>query len=174
MVAGHKREHAGPERRRVGRGRAGAGPAGGPLAPAGRGAILWPRPSRTPLSPAAAYVRAFDRFADFDGRASRAAYWGFWAVHAGLTLVLTAASAVVGTSLDAAWIAGSAVVALYLVLGFFPALSATARRLHDVGRSSWLVALVALPPLGLLVLYWCVLPGEPAPNAWGQPSGPEG
>ena len=86
-----------------------------------------------------------------------------------MTGALGAASAVVGTVLDVAWIAGSAVLALYLVLSVFPALAVAARRMHDVGRSSFLVALAALPPLALLVLYWLALPGDPAPNDWGRP-----
>ncbi len=90
-----------------------------------------------------------------------------------MTFALGAASAVVGTVLDLAWIAGSAVLALYLVLAFFPALSLAARRLHDIGKTSFLVALVCVPPLGLLVAYWCLLPGDPGPNDWGRPVGDE-
>ena len=121
------------------------------------------------MSPAAAYLDALARFADFDGRTSRRAFVGFWAVHAAVTVVLGLASALVGTWMDLAWIAGSAVLALYLVLTFFPALGVLARRLHDTGRTSWLVALLGLPPLGLLVLWWCLQPGEAGPNDWGRP-----
>lgn len=117
----------------------------------------------------AAYLDAFARFADVDGRTSRRAFWGFWLVHAALTLALGAASAVAGTLADLPWVAGSAVLALYLVLAFFPSLALIARRLHDTGRTSWLCALIGLPPLTLLVVYWCLLPGEPGPNDWGQP-----
>ena len=114
------------------------------------------------------YLDALARFADFDGRASRAEFWGFALVHGVVTAALAAASAVLGVVLDVAWIVGGAVFALYAVLTFFPALSAAARRLHDVGRSSLLVGLVLVPPFGLLVLYWLCLPGEPGPNDWGR------
>ena len=120
------------------------------------------------MSPAAAYLRVLAAFADFDGRASRAELWGFVLVHGLVTAVLLIASAVVGELAGLAWVAGSAVLALYLALTFFPALSAVARRLHDTGRSSWLTVLAVVPPLGLLVLYWACLPGEPGPNEWGQ------
>ncbi|MEM0963091.1 MAG: DUF805 domain-containing protein [Bacteroidota bacterium] len=115
------------------------------------------------------YLDVLARFADFDGRASRAQFWGFWVVHAIVTLVLLAASVAVGLVLGLAWIGGSAVLALYLAASFFPALSLLARRLHDVGRSSFFVALALVPIAGLVVLYWCLLPSEPAPNAWGRP-----
>lgn len=87
-----------------------------------------------------------------------------------MTLAVGAASAVVGTMLDLAWVAGSAVLAVCLVLAFVPGLAVSARRLHDAGRSSLLLALAALPPLTLLVVYWLALPSEAGPNAWGQPA----
>lgn len=120
---------------------------------------------------AAAYLNAFVLFADFDGRTSRAGYWGFLAVHAAVSAVLVVASAVVGEVAGLAWVVGGAVAALYLAVTFFPVLSATARRLHDTGRSSLWVALALLPPLALLLAVWLAQPGEPAPNGWGQPPG---
>ena len=107
------------------------------------------------MSPAAAYLRVLAAFADFDGRASRAEFWGFVLVHLGVTVVLAVASAVVGTVTEAAWVVGSAVFALYAVGTFFPALSAVARRLHDTGRSS-LFVLVGLLLLAVVGLLWVV------------------
>ena len=121
------------------------------------------------MPPADAYLHALSLFADFDGRASRAEYWGFLGVHGTLTAVLVVGSAVLGELAGQAWVVGGALAAVYLTLTFFPLLSATARRLHDGGRSSLLVGLAVVPPLALLVLYWCALPGDPAPNAWGPP-----
>ena len=123
------------------------------------------------MSPAAAYLRVLAAFANFDGRASRAEFWGFALVHLGVTAALGGASAVVGTVTEAAWVVGSAVFALYAVGTFFPALSAVARRLHDTGRSSLFVLVGLLPVIGLVLVYWLALPGDPAPNAWGQPAG---
>ena len=124
------------------------------------------------MSPAAAYLRVLASFADFDGRASRAEWWGFVLVHLGVTAALAVASAVVGTVTEAAWVAGSAVFALYAVGTFFPALSAVARRLHDVGRSSLFVLVGLVPVVGLVLVYWLAQPGDPAPNTWGQPPTP--
>ena len=118
---------------------------------------------------AAHYLHALARFADFDGRASRAEWWGFVAVHAAVGGALLVGSAVVAEGLDLGWVAGGVLVSLYGVLTFFPALSGAARRLHDVGRSSLWVALAFVPPLAVLVVVWLALPGGPAPNAWGQP-----
>lgn len=117
---------------------------------------------------AAYYLQVFGRVADFDGRSRRAELAAFAAVHAAVTAVLVAASVGAGRALGLPWIVGGSVVALYLVVAFVPALAAAARRLHDTGRSSLLLALVAVPPLGLLLLWWLALPGEPGPNRWGR------
>ncbi|MGB3542674.1 DUF805 domain-containing protein [Rubrivirga sp.] len=120
-------------------------------------------------SASAHYLSALARFADFDGRASRAELWSFFGVHVAVVLVLLAVSAVLGTVLDLGWVAGSLVLALYLALTFFPALSAVARRLHDTGRSSFWVALALIPVIGLWLVVWLLEAGDPAPNEWGQP-----
>ena len=125
------------------------------------------------MTPAAAYLHVLAAFADFDGRASRAELWGFALVHTLVTAALVAASALVGQRGGTGWVAASAVVALYLAVSFFPALSAVARRLHDTGRSSLLVAVGLVPVAGVLLLYWLVLPGDPGPNRYGQPPGGE-
>ena len=121
---------------------------------------------------AAHYLTALARFADFDGRASRAELWGFVGVHVAVTLALVAVSAVVGTVLEVGWVAGSLVLALYLALTFFPLLSAVARRLHDTGRSGWWQLLYFLPLVGALVLLvLSVLPSERIKNVYGPPPG---
>ena len=119
---------------------------------------------------AAHYLRTLALFADFDGRASRAEWWGFVAVHLALTLALLTASAVLAEALDVGWVAGGVPVSLYLVATFFPTVSGAARRLHDVGRSSLWLAVAVVPPLAVLLAVWLAMPGEPAPNAWGQPT----
>ena len=118
------------------------------------------------------YLRALGRFADFDGRAGRRELWAFVGVHGVVLLVLGAASTAVGIALDLPWIASGLVLSVYVAVSAVPTLAVVARRLHDTGRSSLLVLVSLVPVLGLVVLYWLALPGEPAPNAWGQPPPP--
>ena len=121
------------------------------------------------MSPSAAYLRVLAAFADFDGRASRAEFWGFWLVHGGIGVVLLIGSAVVADRAALGFVAGGMVFATYAALTFFPALSLIARRIHDVGRTSLWTVLLLVPVLGWAVLaVWLVQPGEPGPNGWGQ------
>lgn len=51
-----------------------------------------------------------------------------------------------------------------------PGLAVAAWRLHDTGRSGWLVVLSFLPALGWIVLaLWCVLQGDREANVHGAP-----
>ena len=96
------------------------------------------------------------QYATFSGRASRSEYWWFF-----LFQVLV----MVATSMLGDVINGIASLALLL-----PALAVGARRLHDIGRTGWW-QLLLLSGIGFLVLlYWCVQPGEGAGNIYGEPS----
>jgi len=80
----------------------------------------------------------FSKYADFDGRGSRAECWGFLGFAA---LACTAAALVHGK------------LALLIVALFaLPALAAAARRLRDTGLSAWWLLIALLPVVGLLAL----------------------
>jgi uncharacterized membrane protein YhaH (DUF805 family) len=136
----------------------------------------------------------FRQYATFAGRARRSEFWYFV-----LFLIL---GAIVAAILDAALGAEDAVGSGTLGLVFnlatlLPTVAATARRLHDTGRSGWWQAAV-IPPsillgfglgsesqalaalgglatigLGLLILVWLILRGTQGPNRFGpDPLGP--
>jgi uncharacterized membrane protein YhaH (DUF805 family) len=104
----------------------------------------------------------FDHYVDFDGRASRPAYW-WWFLFA---LLAGVAAAI----LDAAF--GSApllrvVVGLGLLL---PGLSVGIRRLHDTDRSGWWILIGLIPIVGWIVLLIFYLrEGDPGENQYGPP-----
>ncbi len=45
-------------------------------------------------------------------------------------------------------------------------------RLRDIGKSPWLALLLFLPPLSMLVIAYCVLPGNKSANRYGPPPKP--
>ena len=106
------------------------------------------------------YVSAFQRYADYRGRATRLEYWMFVLVHVAILITLAVLSEAV-----AEWI-------IYLLLAYYvatvvPVTALVARRLHDVGYSGWL-QLINLLPFGFLVLLvFMALPGTPGPNRFG-------
>ncbi len=95
----------------------------------------------------------------FDGRASRSEFWWFYLFMVIVQQVLDIAA----VALDMFYIG-------LIAFLFIPASqSASARRLHDGGRSGWNV-LWCLTIIGaFVVLYWYIADGEPTDNSYGSP-----
>jgi uncharacterized membrane protein YhaH (DUF805 family) len=116
-------------------------------------------------------------YIDLNGRADRAAFWQYVLVYLAITLLLS--------------LLGFRLLANLVGAGLFlPTLSISVRRLHDVGRSGWLVlvptvpiflmgafwfifwplltvlSLTALACIGYLI-YLCAQPGMAGPNQFG-------
>jgi uncharacterized membrane protein YhaH (DUF805 family) len=89
-----------------------------------------------------------NKYADFNGRARRSEYWWFVVFNAVVTTLASVVDAIIGTrSGSFGVIEGLAALALLL-----PGLAVGARRLHDVGRSGWLLLLAIIPVIGALIL----------------------
>lgn len=119
-------------------------------------------------------------YATFTGRAARPEFW--WFVLFGIIVH------VIANMIDRILFGGTAVhtyaggmsMSMYyhprflgsiasLVL-LLPNLAAGARRLHDTGKSAWLLLLVLVPVIGwLALLYFYVQPGDAGANTFGPP-----
>lgn len=95
---------------------------------------------------------------DFNGRASRSEYWWFYLAFNVITTLFGVIAVFMWT------ITGSEVwtIIVYLpYLLYLPLLSAGVRRIHDHGKSGWLI----LVPL--YNFYLTIVEGEGMPNAYG-------
>ena len=122
----------------------------------------------------AAFQRALSNYGNFNGRASRSAFW-WWVLAVILVLLVT-------RIIDGALIAPvlrfgafepnagqplSVLVSLGLLL---PNLAVGARRLHDIGRTGWWLLIGLVPLIGTLVLiYFYIQPSESGANQFGEP-----
>lgn len=97
----------------------------------------------------------FAKFADFSGRATRSEYW--WFVLAYFILAL-----VTGFIHEYLYFL---VVLVFLV----PMISAGVRRLHDIGKTGWLLLIGLIPLVGLVLIYFMVQPTQPESNPYGAP-----
>lgn len=104
------------------------------------------------------YFLAFQKYADFYGKANREEYWLF-VLFTNLATILTI---VLDHTLDLV-IHGTfygPIYLIYLTITFIPGLSLAVRRLHDVGKSGWMLLLAFIPIIGALwLLYLFVSPG---------------
>lgn len=107
----------------------------------------------------AAIKTCLRKYADFGGRAGRPEFWWFFVFQIGVYVV---------ASILGSWLYFLAFLGLAL-----PAIAVGVRRLHDTGKSGWLMLLALVPLLGgLVLLYLAAQPGEPARNAYGAPVTP--
>ena len=102
-----------------------------------------------------------DKYAEFNGRASRSEFWWF-----------ALATSAVGLALS---ILNLNIIALLFNLAVIvPSLAVGARRLHDIGKSGWFQLIWLIPLIGWAVLiYWLVQPTGPA-NQYGDNTGGAG
>jgi uncharacterized membrane protein YhaH (DUF805 family) len=97
----------------------------------------------------------FTKYADFTGRASRSEYWWF---------VLAEVIVLVVTGFIHQYVYTIAALAFLL-----PALAVAARRMHDMGKTGWLLLLAIIPLVNLILIYFLVQPTQPESNQWGAP-----
>jgi len=108
------------------------------------------------------------QYVGFSGRASRSEYWfaylSFMVAVVGM-LTLTLVSVFVVDAL--AGVMFMLTMVLY-VGAFLPLLAVSVRRLHDLGKSGWMMLIMFIPFVGgILLLVWFVTDGEAANNAYG-------
>ena len=104
----------------------------------------------------AAVKTCLQKYADISGRAGRPEFWWFFVAQ----LVAYIVASLLGGWLDY-------VVMLALLL---PSVAVGVRRLHDTGKTGWLMLIAVVPLLGaLVVLYLAAQPGEAGANTYGEP-----
>jgi uncharacterized membrane protein YhaH (DUF805 family) len=100
------------------------------------------------------FVSAVEKFADFNGRATRTAYWMFVLISIIIQVILT----LLGFETIAA------IISLLLII---PNISVGARRLHDTGRSGWWQLIHFVPLIGLIVMIVFLVQDSVDDNEYG-------
>ncbi len=103
------------------------------------------------------YVESWQKYTDFQGRASRPAYWWPALVSFLISLIL---SLLVGP-----------LYLIYSLAYLCPSIALGVRRLHDVGRTGKWMWIVITGVGAIVLLYWAVQPSSQETNEWGPPAG---
>ncbi|MCS5551622.1 MAG: DUF805 domain-containing protein, partial [Gammaproteobacteria bacterium] len=77
------------------------------------------------------YLKVVKQYADFNGRARRQEYWMF--------TLFNCIFAVLAMVLDSVLGATPLIYGLYVLAIIIPSIAVSVRRLHDVGKSGWMV-----------------------------------
>lgn len=113
------------------------------------------------------YLKAFNHYLDFSGRARRAEYWFFV-----LFNVLAAFLAMAFDNLLDTTFEGQTFGWIYLAYGlfsFFPSLAVAVRRLQDTNRSGFMLFLSLIPIVGgIWLLILLLMEGDKGPNEYGD------
>jgi len=114
-----------------------------------------------------------NRYAQFDGRASRSEFWYFALFYFIMDVIAAIIDAfvlnpIMGTTPDQA--AQGGILQMIFALGLLiPSIALGIRRLHDIGKSGWWYLLVLIPIIGwLALLYFYILDSQPGSNQYGE------
>ena len=113
-----------------------------------------------------------NKYATFSGRASRSEYWWSYLGIAVISMVLQIIGIVGGLALGSVNEGLGALFGLAAFAGLFalliPSLSVNVRRLHDTGKSGWMLLILLIPCIGFILwLVWMIEDGQPHVNAYG-------
>ena len=112
------------------------------------------------------------KYATFSGRASRSEYWwgylGYVVIATVLQIVaLVGAAALLNVNESLAGLA-LLVPMLALVGMIIPSIAVSVRRLHDTGKSGWMLLIIMIPCIGFILwIVWMVEDGQAHDNAYG-------
>ncbi len=107
-----------------------------------------------------------ENYANFQGRARRQEYWMFLLFNIIFLIVAMVLDNVFGLAFEG--IGYGPLYVVYSLAVLVPGLAVAVRRLHDIGKSGWMILVGLIPLIGfiwLLVLY--VTEGEKGDNQYG-------
>lgn len=112
------------------------------------------------------YLKVLKQYADFSGRARRTEYWMFFLYNFIFSFVLGRIDVIIGTyepDIGLGVLGG-----LYSLFVLIPGLAVAVRRLHDVGKSGWMLLVSLIPIIGVIWLFiLLVTDSEPGENQYG-------
>jgi uncharacterized membrane protein YhaH (DUF805 family) len=108
----------------------------------------------------------FANMTNFEGRASRPAFW-WWFLFIYIIEIVVSLVFGVGRGGNGFLVFIGYIV---LIILWLATIAVGCRRLHDTGKSGWLQLLVLIPCIGfiILIVFW-IQPGTAGDNAYGPP-----
>lgn len=107
------------------------------------------------------FMEALKKYAVFSGRATRSEYWYFVLFYIILAVIAGIIDGVIGSEMG--------ILGLVVGLGLFiPSLSVTVRRLHDIGKSGWMILISFIPLIGgIWLLILMAMDSQASENEYG-------
>ncbi|MBI2464375.1 DUF805 domain-containing protein [Candidatus Peregrinibacteria bacterium] len=110
------------------------------------------------------YLSALKKYAVFNGRSQRAEYWYFILFNIIISIVLSIIDEFIKRNLGVSL----GMSGIYSLAVFIPVLAVSVRRLHDIGKSGWMLLINLIPLIGFI---WLVVlmakDSNPGENKYG-------
>ena len=112
------------------------------------------------------YLKVLKQYADFNGRARRKEYWMFVLFYMIFAIAAMVLDNVLGLAMKG--IGYGPLYGLYLLAMIIPSIAVGVRRLHDVGKSGWMMFIVLIPLIGAIwLIVLMVTDSKPGENQYG-------
>lgn len=110
------------------------------------------------------YLKVLRQYADFSGRARRTEFWIFTLIDRVILISLF----IVPSLMNFNPILVSFIAYGYAIALFIPTLAVSVRRLHDVGKSGWMLLVGLIPIIGgiWLLILW-IMDSDSGENKYG-------
>jgi len=120
------------------------------------------------------YLSVLRNYAGFNGRARRREFWMFALLNALFSSLFITLDSFLGTSysiptaFEGVFIKYGYLQIAYGLLVLIPTLAVTVRRIHDIGKSGWMIFVFLIPIVGWIwMIILCVQDSQPGPNQYG-------
>jgi len=113
------------------------------------------------------YLQVLKKYAEFGGRSRRKEYWMFALFNVIFLIVAIILDNVLGTTIGV--LPYGVFYFLYALAVLLPGLAVGVRRLHDVGKSGWMMLIGLIPLIGAIWLLVLVCTdSQSGTNKWGE------
>jgi len=113
------------------------------------------------------YLKVLKQYVDFNGRSRRSEYWTFLL----FSIVFAGGAMLLDKSVDVV-VLGTGYGPLFLFFAlatFVPGTAVAVRRLHDIGKSGWMILVVLIPIIGAIwILVLLLSNSTPGVNKYGE------
>ena len=107
-------------------------------------------------------LKELKNYVVFSGRARRKEYWMFILINAIIALIIMGIGQQIGTY-------GFILSLIYSLAILLPSLAVSVRRLHDIGKSGWMILITLIPIIGgIWFLILTIKEGEKGANQYGE------
>ncbi|MCB9426645.1 MAG: DUF805 domain-containing protein [Flavobacteriales bacterium] len=113
------------------------------------------------------YLAVLKNYANFNGRARRKEYWMFTLFNVIFCVAAAVLDNILGITMQG--IPYGPIYGLYVLALLIPGLAVAVRRLHDIGKSGWILFIALIPLIGSIwLLILLVKDGQLGDNKYGN------